>query len=203
MNIPFKPISSVPLSKADFVSKQTVRWCPGCGDYSILANIQKIMPELDIPKENIFKLHDHLTPYDLNRNRFIRIISRWFVNNVRSLINNEVSIRSISSLLSGLTFGEYRRKGRNVLIFSSNLEIRPLLSELNKDKMINLIFWDELIPNNRENIVISYIDIINNIINDGKLREFTTRKGIDIFNLIYPEVKNIIYIHQYKTSRIP
>ena len=32
MNIPFKPISSVPLSKADFVSKQTVRWCPGCGD---------------------------------------------------------------------------------------------------------------------------------------------------------------------------
>ena len=53
MNIPFKPISSVPLSKADFVSKQTVRWCPGCGDYAILANIQKVMPELDIPKENI------------------------------------------------------------------------------------------------------------------------------------------------------
>ena len=53
MNIPFKPISSVPLSKVDFVSKQTVRWCPGCGDYAILANIQKVMPELDIPKENI------------------------------------------------------------------------------------------------------------------------------------------------------
>jgi len=53
MNIPVKPISSVPLTKADFVSKQTVRWCPGCGDYSILANIQKVMPELDIPKENI------------------------------------------------------------------------------------------------------------------------------------------------------
>jgi 2-oxoglutarate ferredoxin oxidoreductase subunit beta len=53
MNIPVKPISSVPLTKADFVSKQTVRWCPGCGDYAILANIQKVMPELNIPKENI------------------------------------------------------------------------------------------------------------------------------------------------------
>lgn len=53
MNIPVKPLSSVPLTKADFVSDQTVRWCPGCGDYSILANVQKIMPELNIPKENI------------------------------------------------------------------------------------------------------------------------------------------------------
>jgi 2-oxoglutarate ferredoxin oxidoreductase subunit beta len=53
MNIPVKPISSVPLTKADFVSKQTVRWCPGCGDYSILANVQKLMPELNIPRENI------------------------------------------------------------------------------------------------------------------------------------------------------
>ena len=48
MNIPVKPISSVPLTKADFVSKQTVRWCPGCGDYAILANIQKVMPELNV-----------------------------------------------------------------------------------------------------------------------------------------------------------
>ena len=53
MNIPVKPFSTVELSKADFVSKQTVRWCPGCGDYSILANVQKVMPELNIPRENI------------------------------------------------------------------------------------------------------------------------------------------------------
>jgi len=53
MNIPVKPVSTVELSKADFVSKQTVRWCPGCGDYSILANVQKVMPELNIPRENI------------------------------------------------------------------------------------------------------------------------------------------------------
>ncbi len=41
------------LSKSDFVAGQSVRWCPGCGDYSILANVQKVMPELNIPKENI------------------------------------------------------------------------------------------------------------------------------------------------------
>ena len=53
MNTPVRPVSSVALTKADFVSKQTVRWCPGCGDYSILANVQKVMPGLNIPKENI------------------------------------------------------------------------------------------------------------------------------------------------------
>ncbi|CAM4451553.1 MAG: 2-oxoglutarate oxidoreductase subunit KorB [Legionellaceae bacterium] len=41
------------LTRADFVSNQEVRWCPGCGDYSILASVQKVMPELGIPKENI------------------------------------------------------------------------------------------------------------------------------------------------------
>jgi 2-oxoglutarate ferredoxin oxidoreductase subunit beta len=41
------------LSRKDFVSDQEVRWCPGCGDYSILAQTQKLMPELGIPRENI------------------------------------------------------------------------------------------------------------------------------------------------------
>jgi 2-oxoglutarate ferredoxin oxidoreductase subunit beta len=44
---------STSLSRKDFISDQEVRWCPGCGDYAILAQIQKVMPELDIPKENI------------------------------------------------------------------------------------------------------------------------------------------------------
>jgi len=53
MNIQVKPVRTVELRKADFVSKQTPRWCPGCGDYSILTNVQKVMPELNIPRENI------------------------------------------------------------------------------------------------------------------------------------------------------
>lgn len=41
------------LTAKDFSTDQEVRWCPGCGDYSILAQVQKIMPTLGIPKENI------------------------------------------------------------------------------------------------------------------------------------------------------
>ena len=41
------------LTTKDFQSDQEVRWCPGCGDYSILAQVQKIMPTLGIPRENI------------------------------------------------------------------------------------------------------------------------------------------------------
>ena len=41
------------LARKDFVSDQEVRWCPGCGDYAILAQTQKLMPNLGVPKENI------------------------------------------------------------------------------------------------------------------------------------------------------
>ena len=41
------------LSAKDFTSDQEVRWCPGCGDYAILAAVQRFMPELGIPKEKI------------------------------------------------------------------------------------------------------------------------------------------------------
>jgi len=44
---------SLPLARKDFVSDQEVRWCPGCGDYSVLAQTQKLMPELNIARENI------------------------------------------------------------------------------------------------------------------------------------------------------
>ena len=43
---------SVKLTRKDFVSDQEVRWCPGCGDYAILAQVQKVMPELGIKREN-------------------------------------------------------------------------------------------------------------------------------------------------------
>ena len=40
-------------TKKDFESDQDVRWCPGCGDYAILSAVQKFMPDLGIPRENI------------------------------------------------------------------------------------------------------------------------------------------------------
>lgn len=45
--------TSPALTAKDFSSDQEVRWCPGCGDYSILAQMQKVMPTLGIPRENI------------------------------------------------------------------------------------------------------------------------------------------------------
>ena len=44
-----KPI----LKKSDFESDQAVRWCPGCGDYAILAQTQKVFPEITTNKENV------------------------------------------------------------------------------------------------------------------------------------------------------
>ena len=41
------------LKPADFASDQDVRWCPGCGDYSILAQMKKVLPTLGIPREEI------------------------------------------------------------------------------------------------------------------------------------------------------
>jgi 2-oxoglutarate ferredoxin oxidoreductase subunit beta len=40
------------LTKKDFESNQDVRWCPGCGDYAVLSQIQKLLPTLGIPREN-------------------------------------------------------------------------------------------------------------------------------------------------------
>jgi 2-oxoglutarate ferredoxin oxidoreductase subunit beta len=45
--------NSPTLTAKDFATDQEVRWCPGCGDYSILAQVQKVMPTLGIPRENI------------------------------------------------------------------------------------------------------------------------------------------------------
>src|SRR5437870_316026 len=41
------------LTVKDFKSDQEVRWCPGCGDYAILATMQAFLPELGIPRERI------------------------------------------------------------------------------------------------------------------------------------------------------
>jgi 2-oxoglutarate ferredoxin oxidoreductase subunit beta len=46
------PLADSPSTKRDFTSDQEVRWCPGCGDYAILAAIQSFMPTLGIAREN-------------------------------------------------------------------------------------------------------------------------------------------------------
>src|SRR5262249_61184431 len=45
--------TTVTLSRKDFQTDQEVRWCPGCGDYSILANVQLLLAELGVRPENL------------------------------------------------------------------------------------------------------------------------------------------------------
>jgi 2-oxoglutarate ferredoxin oxidoreductase subunit beta len=50
---PLVPKAEAKQSAKDFKSDQEVRWCPGCGDYAILAAVQGFLPELGIARENI------------------------------------------------------------------------------------------------------------------------------------------------------
>ena len=47
------PVADEKLTTRDFKSDQEVRWCPGCGDYAILAAFQAFLPELEVPRENL------------------------------------------------------------------------------------------------------------------------------------------------------
>ncbi|MEI7778021.1 MAG: 2-oxoacid:ferredoxin oxidoreductase subunit beta [Actinomycetes bacterium] len=47
------PKTDAPQSAKDFKTDQEVRWCPGCGDYAILAAVQSFLPELGLARENI------------------------------------------------------------------------------------------------------------------------------------------------------
>ena len=47
------PATDEPQTRKDFTSDQEVRWCPGCGDYAVLAAVQGFLPELGIKRENL------------------------------------------------------------------------------------------------------------------------------------------------------
>ena len=47
------PKQTEPQNRKDFTSDQEVRWCPGCGDYAILATVQGFLPELGVRRENV------------------------------------------------------------------------------------------------------------------------------------------------------
>ncbi len=46
-------VAETKYTAKDFSSDQDVRWCPGCGDYSVLAQVQRVMPDLNVPKEKV------------------------------------------------------------------------------------------------------------------------------------------------------
>ncbi len=46
-------MSNITYTRSDFQSDQEVRWCPGCGDYTVLASVQSFMAQMGVPRENI------------------------------------------------------------------------------------------------------------------------------------------------------
>ncbi|MDE0131744.1 MAG: 2-oxoacid:ferredoxin oxidoreductase subunit beta [bacterium] len=46
-------MSNLTYTRSDFQSDQEVRWCPGCGDYTVLASVQSFMTQMGVPRENI------------------------------------------------------------------------------------------------------------------------------------------------------
>jgi 2-oxoglutarate/2-oxoacid ferredoxin oxidoreductase subunit beta len=53
LSMPLVPRADAPQSAKDYKTDQEVRWCPGCGDYVILAAVQSFMPSLGLRRENI------------------------------------------------------------------------------------------------------------------------------------------------------
>ena len=52
MNETIKGVEELNLTRKDFVPGNEVRWCPGCGDYAILAQMQKTLPVMGVKKED-------------------------------------------------------------------------------------------------------------------------------------------------------
>ncbi|MCU0668453.1 MAG: 2-oxoacid:ferredoxin oxidoreductase subunit beta [Myxococcota bacterium] len=116
------------LSKKDFESDQEVRWCPGCGDYSVLANVQRVMPELGLPRENFVFVSgigcSSRFPYYMNTYGFHTIHGRApaFATGIK-VARPELSVWVITGDGDGLSIG-----GNHMLhVIRRNVDLQILL----------------------------------------------------------------------------
>ncbi|MEB2345638.1 MAG: 2-oxoacid:ferredoxin oxidoreductase subunit beta [Deltaproteobacteria bacterium] len=107
-----EPVAGAPaaLTRKDFESDQEVRWCPGCGDYSVLANIQRVLPEFGIPRENFVFVSgigcSSRFPYYMNTYGFHTIHGRApaFATGIK-LARPELSVWVVTGDGDGLSIG--------------------------------------------------------------------------------------------------
>src|SRR5215467_7020324 len=112
------PVADEKLTTKDFKSDQEVRWCPGCGDYAILAAFQAFLPELGIPRENLViisgigcssRLPYYVDSYGMHsihgRAPAISIGGNHLIHALRRNVN--VKVLLFNNRIYGLTKGQY------------------------------------------------------------------------------------------------
>ncbi|MDJ0869620.1 MAG: 2-oxoacid:ferredoxin oxidoreductase subunit beta [Myxococcota bacterium] len=98
------------LGKRDFESDQEIRWCPGCGDYSVLANVQRLMPDLGVAREDLVFVSgigcSSRFPYYMNTYGFHTIHGRApaFATGIK-LARPELSVWVVTGDGDGLSIG--------------------------------------------------------------------------------------------------
>jgi 2-oxoglutarate/2-oxoacid ferredoxin oxidoreductase subunit beta len=120
--------ANVPLSRKDFTSDQEVRWCPGCGDYAILAAVQRVLPEFVEKRENTVFISgigcSSRFPYYMNTYGFHTIHGRApaFATGLK-LANPELDVWVITGDGDGLSIG-----GNHFLhVLRRNVDLQLLL----------------------------------------------------------------------------
>jgi 2-oxoglutarate ferredoxin oxidoreductase subunit beta len=104
------PEGPLALQRKDFVTDQEVRWCPGCGDYSILAQTQKLMPDLGVPREKIVFISgigcSSRLPYYMNTYGFHSIHGRApTIATGLKVMNPELKVFVVTGDGDGLSIG--------------------------------------------------------------------------------------------------
>src|ERR1700757_4233550 len=100
------------LTTKDLASDQEVRWCPGCGDYSILAQMKKALATLNLPREKMVFISgigcSSRFPYYMNTYGFHSIHGRApaLATGIKAA-NPELSVWVITGDGDGLTKGQY------------------------------------------------------------------------------------------------
>ena len=125
-----------PLTKETFASTEEVRWCPGCGDYAILASMQKVLPELGIKRENMVFISgigcSSRFPYYLNTYGFHTIHGRApTIATGLKIARPELSVWVITGDGDGLSIGanhllHLMRRNVNLTILLFNNQIYGL-----------------------------------------------------------------------------
>lgn len=116
------------LTRKDFSTDQDVRWCPGCGDYSILANVQRVMPEVGVEPDKMVWVSGigcaARFPYYMNTYGFHTIHGRApaFVTGIKAT-NPDLSVWLASGDGDSLSIG-----GNHLMhCLRRNLDVRILL----------------------------------------------------------------------------